>query len=412
MYAQIMPKRIFVLLATVLILILSTILSASAQTQPTKPTTPIKIGLIDPWTGPYARYGEWTEQGMRLYFDEIGWRVAGRSIQLICEDTEAKPDVALDKTRKLVEGDKVNFLAGVTSSGVKFAIRNYIHSNRIPTILCSAAGADEGITKVFSEYIFHTAFLVLLNEGALGQAAYDLGKRNAIIMAPDYAAGRSEAYVMSTGFTKAGGKVIQQVFPPLGCTDYSPYLAGLKVKEADVALVFYAGADSLRFVKQWTEYGLKPRIQLFAATYVTDDNLLDLSDEFVGVIASNYWFPELGYPANKKFVNAYKAKYNKNPTAIVNNGYIGARVIAEALNKTGGDTSDLPKLLKAIQTTSFDAPFGRFEIDAPTNSVVLPVRLIKVVKKEGKIAIEILKELGGQRFSELGPKFYPEFLKK
>ena len=106
---------------------------------------PIKIGYLTPLAGPFARIGADLRDGWVLHFDEIGNKAGGRDVQLIVEDTEGKPDVGLVKTRKLVEKDKVDMLAGIFSTGVAYAVRDYVHNQKIPLMITNA-GADD-LTK-------------------------------------------------------------------------------------------------------------------------------------------------------------------------------------------------------------------------------------------------------------------------
>ena len=116
---------------------------------------PIKIGYAAPFTGGFAGMGGDMRDTWLLYLDRIGHKVAGREIQLILEDTQAKPDVGLTKIRKLVEKDKVHMLAGIFSSGVAYAIRDYVHRSTVPLMLCNA-GADDLTKEKRSPYIWAT----------------------------------------------------------------------------------------------------------------------------------------------------------------------------------------------------------------------------------------------------------------
>ena len=116
----------------------TTITPAGAQAPP-----PIKIGVILPLTGNLAQTGEEAVVGMKMYFDEIGNQVAGRPIQLIIEDEQNRPDVALNKARKLVENDHVQMLAGFISSAVALAVNEYAREKNVPMIISADGGANE-----------------------------------------------------------------------------------------------------------------------------------------------------------------------------------------------------------------------------------------------------------------------------
>lgn len=105
---------------------------------------PVKIGMLIELSGIFARNGREALDGTRLYLDEIGGKAAGRSIELLVEDTEGKPDVGLTKARKLVERDGVHLLAGIVNSGVGLAVAGYAKENARRTPSSSSRPAPTG----------------------------------------------------------------------------------------------------------------------------------------------------------------------------------------------------------------------------------------------------------------------------
>src|SRR5262245_25031193 len=87
---------------------------------------PIRIGFISPLTGAIAAAGKDMYSGCELYWQESGWQMAGRKVEVIPEDNEGNPAITLAKARKLVENDKVHMIAGVILSNVAYAIVPYI----------------------------------------------------------------------------------------------------------------------------------------------------------------------------------------------------------------------------------------------------------------------------------------------
>src|SRR5437867_11419030 len=109
-----------------------------------QPLAPVKIGMLVPLTGVFTRNGREAVDGTRLYFDEIGWKVSGRPIELLVEDYEGKPDVGLTKARKRVERDGVHMLKGIVSSAVGLAVAGYAKDKKIPVIV----SADFGVSSL------------------------------------------------------------------------------------------------------------------------------------------------------------------------------------------------------------------------------------------------------------------------
>src|SRR5262245_14572207 len=81
----------------------------------------IKIVFLIPETGPLAANGKDMANGFQLFFEEQGWKLAGREVKLITEDDEGKPPTGLAKARSLVESQGVHVLMGPLSAAVGYA---------------------------------------------------------------------------------------------------------------------------------------------------------------------------------------------------------------------------------------------------------------------------------------------------
>lgn len=389
-------KRRNLLTASILILaILLTAVSAAGCSggktgRPEK--SPVKIGLLVPYTGVFASCGQDITRGFELYLDEAGWKAAGREIKLFKEDTEMNGQVGLQKARRLVESEKVDILTGIVSSTVAYALRDYVVGNKIPLVIANA-GATGLTREKASQYIFRVSFSNGQYEYPLGSYAYDRLKiRKVVVMAPDYAAGHEKADGFMDGFRAAGGEIIQEIYPKLGTTDFSPYL--VQVKNADAVWAHFSGTDSIRFVKQYEEYGLKGKMPLLGSGDLLDESSLpSQGDAAVGVITALHYSAALETPENKKFVRDYTAKYREEPNMFAEQGYVAARVMAEALEASGGDTSDTGKLLSCIRKAQFTAPRGPFKFDPATQNVIFNTYIRRTEKKDGKLVNTVIETI-------------------
>src|SRR5204862_8072018 len=93
---------------------------------------PIKIGFLSPLTGAIAAAGKDMYSGCELYWQESGWQMGGRKVEVLLEDNEGNPAAALVKARKLVENDRVHMIAGLILSNVAYALLPYIEGQEIP----------------------------------------------------------------------------------------------------------------------------------------------------------------------------------------------------------------------------------------------------------------------------------------
>lgn len=383
-------NKITIFLLIILLLFTTSCGSPSPQKQE---TSPIKIGLLVPYTGVFASLGQNITRGIELYLDQVGWQAGGRKIILIKEDTEMNGQVGLQKARRLVESEKIDILTGIVSSTVAYALRDYIVEKKIPLILANA-GATGLTREKGSKYIFRVSFANGQFEYPMGIYTYDqLNFQKIVVLAPDYAAGHEKAQGFIDGFTSKGGKIIQKIYPKLGTTDYGPYLTQI-TKEADAVWAFFSGSDAIRFVQQYTEYGLKEKLPLLSSGDMVDESFLAFQgDTAIGVISALHYSTALNTPENKQFVQNYQAKYQEEPNMFAEQGYVAARVIVEALSSVKTRNLATNKLLSAIKKVEFVAPRGPFKFDYQTQNVIFTTYIRKTEKINGKLVNTVLETI-------------------
>jgi len=331
---------------------------------------PIKIGLILPETGPLAANGKDMANGMQLFFEEQGWRLAGREIKLITEDDEGKPPTGLAKTRSLVESQGIHLLMGPLSAAVGYAVAPYVDARKLPTIF-PIVSAEDITQRKRSPYIVRTGWTSAQPSHPFGKWAYDnLGYRKIAMIGYDFAFGWEVAAGFQRTFEEAGGQVVQKLWPPLGTADFAPYLAQLR-RDVDAIYAIFSGADALRFAKQYAEAGLKGKLALIGGGTFTDEHVLrSMGDEVLGVVTALHYSAALPSPANKKFVQAYEAKYKQIPSYYSEGSYVAGLALRAALEATGGDIENTDKFLAALRRVDLtEAPRGPVRFDDYGNPI-------------------------------------------
>src|SRR3989449_3644841 len=150
---------------------------------------PVRIGFISPLSGAIAQAGKDMYSGCELYWEEMGWQLAGRKLEVILEDNEGVPATAVTKARKLVESDRVHMLAGVILSNVAYALVPYIEAQGIPTIY-PINSADDLTQRKRPKWLIRTGFSAGGNMHPFGEyAARVLGYKKIAIVSLDYAFG-------------------------------------------------------------------------------------------------------------------------------------------------------------------------------------------------------------------------------
>jgi branched-chain amino acid transport system substrate-binding protein len=343
---------------------------------------PIRIGVPLALTGPLAVNGEDNRKGILLYLEEAGNQLAGRKVEVIVEDTEGKPDVAVTKLRKLVERDRVHVLMGLVNSAAAYAVRDYVHAQGVPLIITTAGAKDLTLARK-SPAIFRVANDNTQENLPLGHYTYTkLGHKTAMVMAADFAAGREMAEAFMKTYTAAGGQVIQQVYAPLGTPDFAPFIGRLRPEQADVLYAWFAGADPARFTRQLKEYGFnKPIVSqgAFAPIY----SLQAIGETGLTIITSRQYADTLDTPENRRFVAAFVGKYKVKPDAWAEQGYVGAKAVAEAAKAVGGKIEDRPAFLAALRKARFEGPAGPVWFDENQQRVFdLLIRRVEKVGNE------------------------------
>jgi len=328
--------------------------------------TPIKIGVILPLTGSLAQTGEEAVVGMKMYFDEIGNQVAGRPIQLIIEDEQNRPDVALNKARKLVENDRVQVLAGFISSAVALAVNEYARDKKVPMIISADGGANELTMPgpLANPYLVRVSQNGRTPAAAAAEFAWKQGWRKAAVMAADYAGGFDTIGGFAQAFCRLGGTIVQEQYPPLTSNDYGPYITNLK-RDVDGLATFLPGTGGLRFMKQFVEAGQKEKLPLMDIYGLTvyEGNLPQLGDAAAGVYSTLHYTPMIKTPENEAFVKAYQARTKNMPSDNGPDSWVGAKAIAEAAKAVDGKVENADAFIAAMKKVKFKSPKGDIALD-------------------------------------------------
>lgn len=352
---------------------------------------PIKVGFLTPHTGPLSANGKDMVNGLQQFLEEHNYRLAGRQITLLQEDTEAKPATGLTKARALVEAQGAQILIGPLSAAVGYALAPYITEKKIPAIY-PIVSADDITQRKRSDYIVRTGWSSSQPSHPFGKWVYDNLKYKKIAMIGyDFAFGWEVAAGFHRTFEEAGGQIVQKLWPPLGTADYGPYLAQLK-RDVDAVYAIFSGADALRFAKQYAEAGLKARLPLVGGGTLTDEHVLrTMGDESLGIVTALHYSAALQNPANKTFAQAYEAKYKQVPSYYSEGTYVAGTALKAALEATGGDIEDTTKFLAALRQANLsNAARGPIRFDDYANPIQ-NVYVRKVEKVGGRLQNSVIQ---------------------
>jgi len=323
---------------------------------------PVKIGYLISLSGVYESLGKDLRDGLNLYMEQIGYKAGGRDIEVIVKNIGSNQiSLALDKAYELIEKDGIDIAAGVVDSGCAYAVAKLLSEHKKPFVI-SNAGADDLTQRKAGPFIVRVSFSSSGGSHPLGAWAYEQGFRKAVAMGAANAAGYEQVGGMCRTFTKLGGQIIQEIWAPLGTQDFKPFLAKIR-PDADVAMVFFAGGDALRFVQQYAASGLKEKIAVVAKGFLVDENILSKHGKSAeGIVSESHWSFLADNPENIAFKSGYAKKYGRPPTLYAEQGYVTGMVIAEALNKSKGriEGKDFVGIMRSLE---LKAPRGTIRLD-------------------------------------------------
>jgi branched-chain amino acid transport system substrate-binding protein len=349
----------------------------------------LKIGILTTLSGPPAVLGQQQRNGFQLAVKTLGGKLGGREVELIVQDDELKPDVAVSKAQGLVERDKVDFVVGPIFSNILAAILKPVTDSG--TILISPnAGTSSFAGKDCNPNLFVTSYQNDQIHEVEGKYAEDNGLKKVFLIAPNYQAGKDAMNGFKHSFK---GEVVDEVYVPLGQLDYSAELAKISAASPDAIFAFLPGGMGVNFVKQFRQAGLADKIKFLSAFTVDESTLPAQQDAAIGFFGGSNWAPNLDNPQNKAFVAAYEKEYGAVPATYAFQAYDTALLIDSALNQTKGDTSNKDALRAALLKADFKSLRGAFKFNT-NHYPIQDFYHVKVVKRpDGKFETEIVEKV-------------------
>jgi branched-chain amino acid transport system substrate-binding protein len=346
---------------------------------------PIRMGVIAPMTGGAAQIGKDMTNGISMWLDENNQMIAGRKVEVIVEDSQGLPNVALTKLQKLVESDRVHVLVGELFAHIGYAMAPKVEEYRIP-MLYPVIAADDLTQRKPAKWVVRTGWTSSQPNHPLGEyVAKTLGYKRIVSIAIDYAFGWEQVGGFQKTFEENGGQIVQKLWAPLNTTDFAPYLTQIR-RDADAVFALMVSISALRFPKQYQDAGLKAKLPVIGGGTTFDEFVLpSLGDEAIGGISALIYSAALDTPVNKRFVTEYRKKYGKVPSYYSETCYTNTRWINEAAKAIGGDVENREKFLEALRKVEIpDAPRGPIKLDAYGNPIQ-NIYIRKVEKKDGEL---------------------------
>ncbi len=332
----------------------------------------VKVGMITTLSGGGAGLGIDVRDGFMLAIAQSG----NENIEVIIEDDQRKPDVAVQLADKMIQSEKVDVLTGIIWSNLAMAVvpgavaqdKFYLSPNAGPSALAGRGCHPNYFNVAWQNDNLHEA---------AGAYANTAGYSNSFILAPNYPAGQDAL----TGYKRLyEGELAGELFTELGQTDYASEIAQIRASGADSVFFFLPGGMGISFLKQYADSGVD--IPVVGPAFSFDQGILQaVGDAAVGVVNTSQWNKDLDNPANDAFVESFQAEYGRLPSLYASQGFDTANLLLSAMETA--DINDQDAFRAALQAANFQSTRGDFAF-GPNNHPIQNIYVREVIK-EGDI---------------------------
>ncbi len=347
----------------------------------------IKVGLVAPFSGPFAEYGKQMHAGIKAYQKQHGDSVAGRKIVFVVRDTTGPvPELAKRFSQELVTREKVDFLAGYGFTPEALAAAPVAEQAKIPMVVMNAAGTTAVAKSAYSVRFSNTLPQVA---APMGRWAKQNGIGNVVTLVADFTPGIEAETSFKESFSKAGGQVVESMRVPLDSKDLTPYIQRIKDRKPQAVFMWLPAGDmTISIIKRFRERGLaEAGIKLIATGDLTDDHLLPaMGEEAVGLVTTYHYSMAHDSPENIAFKKAFKEANLESgrPNFMTIAAYDGTAAIYEVVRRLNGKIEG-DKAMGVLKNIKLTSPRGPIQIDPATRDVVQTVYVRRVERVNGQL---------------------------
>lgn len=375
---------------------LATVLSGLLAT--TAIAEEIKVGIIAPFSGPFAIWGKQFQEAIEVYQAEHGTSAGDHEITVIYKDVGGpNPDNASALARELLVREQVDYIGGLVFTPNALAIAPLLDQSQTPAVIFNAATS---IITQQSDMFVRTGFTLWQVTVPMADWAYDQGVRTVVTTVSDYGPGIDAENAFKTAFEAQGGKVVDQIRMPLSTTDFAPFMQRVRDQSPDAVFGFLpAGPPTFAFTKAYNENGMRDAGITFLGTGETDETTLDaLGDAALGLTTAYHYSAAHDSAANAAFTAKLAEMF---PGSVANLASVGAYDGMEAIYRMVEAAGSDPAAVDAIKGASWESPRGPVSIDPETRHITQNVYIREVAKTEdGRLinrefqTIEAVPDLG------------------
>lgn len=329
---------------------------------------PLKVGLMLPYTGTYAKLGKYIDDGFRLYVEQKGGKLGGREITFVQVDDESKPEAATDNMNRLVGREKADVVVGTVHSGVAMAMVKVARDTKTLMIIPNA-GANDATGPLCAPNIFRTSFSNWQTTYPMGKVMFDAGLKKVATITWRYTAGAEMVSAFAENFKKHGGNVVEDLTLPFPEVEFQALITRIATLKPDAVFSFFAGGGAVKFVKDYAAAGLNKTIPLYGAGFLTDGTIPAQGEAANGIKTTLHYADNLDNPANVAFLKAFHDKTGNTGDIYAVQGYDAAALLDIGLNAVDGDAAQRDKMIGAMGAAKIDSPRGPLSFNKAHNPI-------------------------------------------
>ncbi|MEM7068868.1 MAG: ABC transporter substrate-binding protein [Pseudomonadota bacterium] len=320
----------------------------------------IKVGYISTLSGPAGSYGQEMLNAYNLGLEHTGNKLGGIPVELVTGDSQAKPQIGIQLARQMMQRDKIHLMSGLLFSHVGEAVNSVV----IPTdrlVVATVGGSSALAGEACNQNFFIASWNTDTMFEAIGAHLAEQGVRNVAVIATNYQAGWDSVDGLKRGF---GGDLSAEILVQLNQSDFGAELSQIRAAAPEALVLFLPGGSGIAFQRQFHQSGLQNTVKPYVATFQADETTFGaLGETAVGLTNAGPWSPYLENDANKKFVDAFKSKYERNPSILAAMAYDTVLMLDAAVSSIKGDVENTAAMREALRSVSFESIRGKVSLN-------------------------------------------------
>lgn len=364
-------------------------LSAVAQAQAPARGEPIKLGLIDIYSGGFAFIADTIRTGFQIAVDEANKAggLNGRPFQLVTADMGGSVEKAVTEGRRMILEDKIKFVTVGIHSGAAVAVGNLGKEHKV--LIIGGFATTKRLTGESGHPYVGRANLSTVEIGR-AMAEHLKGRsdiKRVSVISPDYEYGQhfAQDFLAHLKVVRPDIVVVRQEWPKLGATDFAAHVTALQAQPVDLVVAGVFGADLVNFLRSARDFGLfSGKTQLF--THGLDlAKMGALKDSLPPNTMGTVWYPfyAIDTPQSKAFAQEVEKRMKTYATGSAPVGYVAGRMLVEAIRKAG-TADDVDRVVKALGTVQFEGPTGTTKVRSCDNMALYNF-YVGTVKREASL---------------------------